>query len=193
MVVKVRAAGSAGTGKVGLAMKRVLRSFVVLVLLVGCTLAPPPVVRTAAPADFPAKCRWDLVPQWIRWSSPNAAISWPPDDGCATAPDATTLPAGALIDRFGDETGTFFSPRGESFASRAVPYVCEQMDYRVYRVLQPLPVKACKAAPWFNEPGGAVQEQTAEPAAKLVAERRIAMVDHVAGGSSGPFPQCVSP
>jgi hypothetical protein len=149
--------------------------------------------QTAPPAGWPGNLRYDLVPQWIKWADAKAAISWPPNDGCAAAPETKTLAAGTLIDRFGSEGGTFFSPKGEAFAARAVPYVCKTMDYRVYKVMKPIPVKECKAAPWFGEPGGAVQVQAAEPAFKLVANGSIEAVTYVVGGSSGPFTQCGSP
>jgi hypothetical protein len=119
--------------------------------------------------------------------------SWPPYDGCAAAPAAQSLTTGQLIDRFGSEFGTFFSPRGESFRSRAVPYVCSQMEYRVYRVVKPVAVKSCKVASWFDEPGGAVQVQTADPANELVASGVIEQVSYEAGGSSGSAPQCGRP
>jgi hypothetical protein len=67
------------------------------------------------------------------------------------------------------------------------------MDYRVYKVLKPIPVKSCKAAPWFSEPGGAVQVQAADPAYKLVAAGGIVAETYVVGGSSGPFTQCGRP
>ena len=101
--------------------------------------------------------------------------------------------AGTLIDRFGFETGTFVSPKGESYASRAVPYVCRQMDYRVYSVEKPLSVKECKAAPWFGEPGGAIQYQTAKPVKDLVADGSLKTVSHDPAGSPGPAPQCGRP
>jgi hypothetical protein len=160
------------------------------------TAATPPAVEQpagTAPAGFPANLRWDLVPKWIKWVESKAQISWPPNDGCESAPVARSLAGGEMIDRFGSEGGTFFSPRGESYRSRAVPYVCTQMDYRVYRVVKPIAVKSCKAAPWFDEPGGAVQVQTSEPAYKLVAEGMIEVVSYAAGGSGGPAPQCGRP
>ena len=58
-----------------------------------------------------------------------------------------TLAPGSLIDRFGSEGGTFFSPKGESFDARATPYGCPQMDYRAYREVKPIAAKMCKAAP----------------------------------------------
>jgi hypothetical protein len=155
--------------------------------------APTAATATTEPAGFPANLRWDLVPKWIQWVDSKAQISWPPNDGCAAAPVAQSLTPGQMIDRFGSEGGTFFSPRGESYRSRAVPYVCRQMDYRVYRVEKPVAVKSCKAAPWFGEPGGAIQVQTTDPAYKLVADGVIKVVSYEAGGSSGPDPQCGRP
>jgi hypothetical protein len=148
---------------------------------------------TAAPAGFPANLRWDLVPKWIQWVEAKAQISWPPNDGCLSAPVARSLATGEMIDRFGSEGGSFFSPEGESYRSRAVPYVCAQMDYRVYRVLKPIAVKSCKAAPWFGEPGDAIQVQTTDPAYKLVADGSIEVVSYAVGGSSGSAPQCGRP
>lgn len=175
-------------------MIQFLRPVLLALAVAGAAPAAPVQAQTGpAPSDFPANLRWDLVPNWIQWASEKANIKWPPNDGCATAPVNKVLAPGQLIDRFGSEGGTFFSPKGESFNSRAVPYVCKAMDYRVYKVLKPIPVKSCKAAAWFNEPGGAEQEQTADPAYKLVAAGSIVAVTYVVGGSSGPSPQCGRP
>jgi len=179
-------------------MKHLFRSVsAVTILLGGLSLAPARAetarAASAPPAGFPANLRYNLVPKWIQWAADKANISWPPNDGCAAAPTARDLAPGTLIDRFGSEGGTFFSPRGETFASRAVPYVCTQMDYRVYKVVKPIAVKSCKAAPWFGEPGGAVQVQTADPAYKLVAAGSIEAVSYAVGGSGGSAPQCGRP
>jgi hypothetical protein len=175
-------------------MKQLLRSLAIVILLGSCAAVPPAPVRTAAPpAGFPVNLRWDLVPKWIKWTPPNATISWPPADGCANAPVAEKLPVGAMIDRFGSDNGRFFSPKGASFAARATPYVCKEMDYTVYQVLKSTPVDACKAASWFDEAGGAPQMKSGVPASQLVSDKFIKVVSHVAGGSSGPFPQCGSP
>ena len=184
-------------------MKHSLRYLSVAVALLGFTqLAPAHAetitvstaqAATAAPAGFPANLRWTLVPKWIQWAEARAQISWPPNDGCAAEPESRSLASGEMIDRFGSEGGSFFSPRGESYQGRAVPYVCTQMDYRVYRVVKPIAVKACKAAPWFGEPGGAIQVQTTDPAYKLVADGKIEVVSYAAGGSGGPTPQCGRP
>lgn len=176
-------------------MTRIIRSLFVIFFLAAIPYAGPAQAQaeTAPPAGFPANLRWELVPKWIQWVADKAQISWPPNDGCAAAPVARSLAGGEMIDRFGSEFGTFFSPKGESFASRAVPYVCRQMDYRVYRVLKPIAVKSCKAAPWFDEPGGAIQVQTTDPANKLAAAGMIEVVSYAAGGSGGAAPQCGRP
>ncbi len=169
-----------------------MKSFLRTLILALAIVAVPMVAGAAdpAPATWPANLRWDLVPKWIEWVGGKAQIRWPPNDGCEAAPASETLPVGTELDRFGSEGGTFFSPKGESFRARAVPYVCKQMDYRVYRVVKPVPVKVCKAAPWFGEPGGAKQVQTAEPAFKLLADGVIVTVEYDVGGSGKTSPLC---
>jgi hypothetical protein len=174
-------------------MKNPIRSLFLALALFGAAAQTAPAIADTPPPGFPANLRYDLVPKWIQWVAEKPQITWPPNDGCAAPPRAQSLTPGQMIDRFGSDTGTFFSPRGASFRSRAVPYVCSQMDYRVYRVVKPIAVKSCKAAPWFNEPGGAVQVKTAEPASKLVASGMIEQVSYAAGGSSGAAPQCGRP
>ncbi len=98
-----------------------------------------------------------------------------------------------MIDRFGSENGRFFRPRGECYAGRAVPYVCSRVVYTVDRVVRALQVQACKAAPWFNEPGGAVQYQTEEPAAKLRETVFIEVAANDNTGNGKPVSPCGSP
>lgn len=145
----------------------------------------------ALPADWPPNLRPALFPEWIDAAK---QIKWPPRDGCAEAtPVADTIAPGALIDRFGSEGGSYFSPVGQSFASRALPYVCSQMVYTTYRVKQPLNVQRCAAAPWFGEPGGAIQYKTAEPAYKLLASGMIEAAKNDATPDGKPVSPCGSP
>jgi Tuberculosis necrotizing toxin len=159
--------------------------------IAGCApQQPPQQPQTATASACPVNFRTDLMPKWMTCADGKANVKWPPNDGFAAAPTTQTLMLGDVIDRFGSEGGTFFSPKGESFDSRAVPYVCRQMDYRIYQVRKPIPVKAGKAAPWFDEPGGAMQFETTEPAYKLLAEGDLAVVTFQPAGSSPPGPQC---
>ena len=164
-----------------------------LAALSGCGPArqsAAPVTNAAPTVTLPPDLRQPLYPKWI---DAKAQIRWPPNDGCAAAPVAQTVPAGTLIDRFGSENGRFFSPRGDSFASRALPYLCSKMAYTVYRVLKPLNVMECKAAAWFDEPGGAEQFQTVDPAFKLRQDRFIAVVANDNTGTGKPASPCGSP
>ena len=147
-----------------------------LALLVGILISActPPANQQAALVHPPY--RSDVVPQWV-------VLDWPKNDGCAGAPASQTLAAGTLIDRFGNEYGSYFSPKGASFASRALPYVCSQTQYTVYRVIRPLHVATCNAAAWFGEPGGATQYKTDEPALKLRESGAIEPEPDDAGGS----------
>jgi hypothetical protein len=154
--------------------------------LAGCAPAPQSAQAPGAPA-LPANLRPDLYPKWI---DAQGQVKWPPNDGCAATPASEVLPTGALIDRFGSEGGSFFSPKGESYPSRAVPYVCGKMVYTVYKVDKPVHVMACKAAPWFDEPGGATQYKTDDPAYKLRAAGAIEVVPGDSGGNAGAASPC---
>jgi len=84
------------------------------------------------------------------------------------------IPAGTTIDRYGgEEHGRFFAPLGTPYEARSLPYDRRTEPYFIYEVQKPLPVKACKTAAWFDEPGGGIQYETQEPAAQLKAEGMI--------------------
>jgi len=150
-------------------LKILRRRLWLLLFLLQCAALPIlAYAETVPPANWPPIFRYELTPKWIT-QTPDGKVSlnWPPNDGCAAAPITVTLPPGFLIDRFGAESGSYFSPRGESYAGRAVPYVCSRMAYTVYRVVQPINVASCKAAAWFDQPGGATQFKADQPALAL--------------------------
>jgi hypothetical protein len=106
-------------------------------------------------------------------------------DGTVATPE--TLPVNTIVDRFGRLNGEFFSPVNEKFISRSLKPImnrpeCKefykkkyskdnkytatnaipndwrlQNDYIMLRVLKPLDVVKCTAAPAFGQPGGATQ------------------------------------
>ena len=151
--------------------------------------------QTAPPTGWPIYLRWDMAPKWIQWdaSTKQATVNWPKDNGCVANPVDETLPAGTLIDRFGLQTGSYFSPRGASFRSRATPYICKMMDYRVYKVMTDLAVHTCKAAGWFGLIGGAKQYKTDDNAQALVDNHIVEDILYEAGGYNLLAPQCGSP
>ena len=147
-----------------MSFKRSTILFLALLALAACaTPLPPP----AAPF------RADLAREW---RDDAGAIRWPSDDGFAAAPVLMVLPSGMLIDRFGQETGRFFSPKGAGYGARALPYICTVLVYHVYRVEKPLMAWIGKAAPWFDQPGGATQLETDAAAAQLLADGTLAVV-----------------
>jgi hypothetical protein len=153
-------------------------SAVLLVLLAGCATTPG---ASAPTATLPSGARADLARKWVE----DGSFRWPPRDGFDGQVAYLVLPAGVLLDRFGSDHGRFFSPKGAGFGARALPTVCAELAYSVYRVTAPLPVRIGSAAPWFDEPGGAMQVQTDATAAELVADgvlRRVAAGAAPCGG-----------
>ena len=156
-------------------MRKILVALTALISLAGCYPLPKPMAPPVPPAllalqNQPPGARSDLGPQWYDASG---NFRWPPDDGFAAAPVAVVLPPGMLLDRFGSPGGRFFSPEGAPYAARALPYVCRAQVYTVYKLDRPLTAQSGTAAPWFGEPGGAIQYETGETAAQLLADRTI--------------------
>ncbi|KIL98123.1 Rhs family protein [Paramagnetospirillum magnetotacticum MS-1] len=117
--------------------------------------------------------RSDIAAQWKDGSG---NLRWPPNDGAAGAITPVVLTPGMVIDRYGCEWGNFFSPRGAAFAARALPYVCATSPYFTYRVVRPVVAWTAKAAPWFDQKGGATQFQTDASVSQLLADGVIETV-----------------
>jgi hypothetical protein len=113
--------------------------------------------------------------------------NWPPYNGCnGTVATPDELKPGTLVDRFGRLSGEFFSPAEETFRKRSLKQImnkpeCKEFynkkyskdnkytatgknddwrllnDYSVLKVIKPLSVVKCTAAPAFDQPGGAIQ------------------------------------
>jgi hypothetical protein len=98
---------------------------------------------------------------------------YPPDDGFAhdvggrviAAP--VTLHPGQLVDRFGNEFGSFLAPAGAKFAGRALPPSSLNAEdprypynYHLYRVKKDTVVCSGPQAPAFEQPGQGVQYVT---------------------------------
>ena len=140
-----------------------------------------------ATGNLPAGVRPDLDRQWL---SPAGGLNWPPNEGFSAAPTAEVLPPGTLIDRFGSDGGSFFSPAGAGYSKRALPYVCQQQAYSVFRVAAPLPVWVGHAAPWFDQQGGATQFETDASAARMIRDQAIVPITRDAPGAGGAERPC---
>jgi Tuberculosis necrotizing toxin len=144
---------------------------------------------TAAHATCDAPLRPDLEMQWWNTSCSSSTLVWPGNNGSLSPAFTIVLPIGTLIDRFSQaptaaaDNGRYFSPKGEAFTRRAMPYTCGKLAYRVYRVVKPLSVSASIAAPWFGEKGGAMQFQTTDGVAQLLS---TAVIEQETQGVEAP-------
>jgi len=113
-----------------------------------------------------------------RWWNPAKDVgrgdwNYPVDDGFAhdtggkviAAP--VTLHPGQLMDRFGNEFGSFLSPAGAKYGERGIPPSNLNTEdprypfgYHLYRVKKDTLVCAGPAAPAFEQPGQGVQYVT---------------------------------
>jgi hypothetical protein len=144
------------------------RVSVLAVLAAFLLLAGPALADCTAP-----EIRSDIAAQWKDGAG---NLRWPPNDGAAGTITPVVLAPGMVLDRYGCETGTFLSPRGAAFTARALPYVCASAPYFTYRVTRPLLAWTAKAAPWFDQRGGATQFQTDASVAQLLADGVIEKV-----------------
>lgn len=71
--------------------------------------------------------------------------------------DIEILQSGKIIDRYGGNSGKFFSPDGTDYEARALPPFMEGEPYTRYEIVVPFEVKSGIIAPWFNQPGGGIQ------------------------------------
>lgn len=117
--------------------------------------------------------REDLADEW--YDPDTGELRWPPNDGFDGTSTRETLTPGTRIDRYSgrtgiDDTGKYLSPEGADFGSRALPYNPSTQQYAVYEVVEGLQVSAGRAAPWFDEVGGATQYMLDRPLGELVEE-----------------------
>lgn len=69
------------------------------------------------------------------------------------------LSQGEIIDRFGNNKGSFFSKEGTSIEQRAMSPSSDFSTYNRYEVQTPIPVREGTIASWFDQPGGGIQYQ----------------------------------
>lgn len=117
----------------------------------------------------------DIFQNDLYYNQTTGQILWPADNGFAEYPNDFILMPGTLIDRYGNDFGSFTSPLGTPYEQRALAPGTELKQYSIFEVLQPINVKAGEIASWFNQPGGGMQYQLPEIIDKLLGEflRRI--------------------
>nr|WP_068430812.1 TNT domain-containing protein [Magnetospirillum sp. XM-1]CUW38193.1 conserved exported protein of unknown function\ len=146
-------------------------------LLTAAALAVFGLSLPAGPAR--AECRdVDVRPDISsRWKDGQGNLRWPTHEWSTEITVTVILTPGMVIDRFGCDKGKQFNPQGTAYASRALPYVCSAAPYSSYRVVKPLVAWSGRAAPWFDQKGGAPQFRTSVTAAELVADGTLERVE----------------
>jgi len=98
-----------------------------------------------------------------------------PDNGFLGGWSQTeTLQPGTIVDRFGSEAGSFFSPAGTAIEARALPTLESQLS--TYVVLDPLEVQGGIVAPAFGQSGLGVQYMASRTVADLIESGLIERV-----------------
>lgn len=82
------------------------------------------------------------------------------------------------VDGLFKDKGTFASPMGASFESRALPASTQSKPYKKYRVIKEIPnVKSGEAIPWFGQPGKGIQYELPETIEDLLKDKFIELID----------------
>ncbi len=96
---------------------------------------------------------------------------YPPADGYVTDKDGKAiksiveLKAGAQLDRYGSEYGSYLAPAGAAYGQRSIPPTnlistpADSCNYHLYKVAKPFKVYQGGIAPWFGQRGGGQQVQ----------------------------------
>jgi hypothetical protein len=90
------------------------------------------------------------------WYKQDGTPNYPDNMGFANGPSTETLPAGAQIDRYGYDSGSFVAPIGTPYNARSLPPESNG-PYAAYTVLQDIEVQAGTTVPAFGQPGGGTQ------------------------------------
>lgn len=108
------------------------------------------------------------------WLYPNSTIqSFVADKNGHAIKTTIKLGPGTLIDRFGGDDTAYFAPLGTPYAMRSLPPCVLNMNYSVFRVLEPLEVEAGPIEPGFLQPGLGTQYIAEQGASGLVRDKLV--------------------
>jgi hypothetical protein len=96
---------------------------------------------------------------YARFLSDNGKALYPLNNGFVDIPIKETLRKGSVIvDRYGDSSGSFVSPKGTSLAERSLPIESRKDTYHTYRIKADIEnVLSGRTASWFDQAGGGWQ------------------------------------
>lgn len=110
----------------------------------------------------PVNARRVTREDWQSWCSEAARSAASLDAGLDNGLVVeTSLPAGMVVDRFGDLDGFLLYPAGLPFARRSLPPSAldpsrRDLGLTAFGVVRPIDVLAARVAPAFEQPGGGV-------------------------------------
>ena len=105
---------------------------------------------------------------------------WAPNGGRVpgTIKEGQTLPAGTIIDRYGNKYGKYTSPAGVPYEQRALPYIENPNAYHKYKVVKPIDnVTISEIAAAFEQPGGGIQYELPSNIKQLLKDGYIKEID----------------
>ena len=112
-----------------------------------------------------------------KWFDDDGNPIWPPMNGFASVPRKRILQIGTMVDRYGDNRGTYVSPQGVSFEQRSLPPDNQESPYNIYEVIKELEVLSGDVSAWFGYPGGGLQYKLNKSIRELLREGYIRKVD----------------
>ncbi|KRG78436.1 hypothetical protein ABB30_03760 [Stenotrophomonas ginsengisoli] len=127
--------------------------------------------------------------EWSKLESMLPPGEWPPYRGFVSRGNGVLEP-GSQIDRFGGrfkdgvftDRGSFVSPAGTSFTSRALPDSALKSPSSVYEVVRPIRGHYGPAMPWFGQTGMGVQWELGASIDQLLKGGYIRLVDRKTSG-----------
>jgi hypothetical protein len=108
----------------------------------------------------------------------NMLTEWPPNNGAIEdTEEKVSLEEGIIIDRFGDDKGTYFGEDGIAFDKRAMHPDSYEDVYSRFVVVKSFDVGKGQVAEWFNESGNGFQLKADISVEKLLEGGYLRRVD----------------
>ncbi|MBL7932504.1 MAG: TNT domain-containing protein [Bacteroidia bacterium] len=127
--------------------------------------------------------KWKELEEIFKTNNVNGG--WPPNRGFIRF-STKNFEINTTFDRYGGyfengvfkDKGTFASPLGATFESRALPASTLNKPYRKYKVLKQIPnVKSGEAIPWFDQVGNGIQFELPESIDDLISGGFIEVIN----------------
>jgi len=103
----------------------------------------------------------DVLDNWEFFDQLTGEAIYPPNHGFLYGQyDEGPLKIGEIIDRYGSDSGNYYSPAGTSYEARSLPPFMENAKYTKYEVVVPFAVESGYTHPWFGQTEIGIQYYT---------------------------------